>query len=72
MEATKGESCLQYSEWGRESVQTLDDTRKQNASRAYRQQHKQIVPSATTDKVHTNITHPVYSQLDNFFSSVGV
>ena len=28
-------------------VQTLDDTRKQKASIVYRQQHKQIVPSAT-------------------------
>jgi len=35
-------------------VQTPNDTRKQYASRAYRQQHRQIVPSATTRNAHTN------------------
>ena len=35
-------------------VQTLNDTRKQYASRAYRQQHSQIVPSATATNAHTN------------------
>jgi hypothetical protein len=45
------EKCV-YGRVGARGVQTLDDTRKQNASRAYRQQHKQIVPSATAHKVH--------------------
>ena len=43
-------------------VQTPNDTRKQNASRAYRQQHRQIVPSATARMLHTN-TVRLYSAL---------
>jgi hypothetical protein len=56
------------------SVQTPNDTRKQYASRAYRQQHRQIVPSATARNAHTNTVRVCtqLSILSSFRSVVGL